>query len=76
LDKEDWQTDDNEKYLLFSMEVTLPESDPTLLSVKERYYLRIDQKLPSQESTLQQGTITGIAFDRGHSDGISIRRRL
>lgn len=59
-DKEDSQKDDDGDYLLFSMDVTLPKTDPKLPSVKERYYFqaRIDKNLPTQEITLQEGTIT------------------
>jgi hypothetical protein len=59
-DKEDSQKDDDETYLLFSMDVTLPETDPKLPSIKERYYFqsRIDQNPSTQEIILQEGTIT------------------
>jgi hypothetical protein len=79
-DQEDSQTtnaptaDEKETYLLLSMDVTLPATDPKLPSVKERYYLEarigLDQDLSKSKSkskssqskakaiTLQQGTIT------------------
>ena len=47
-------------YLLLSMKVNLPETDPKLPSVKEHCYFeaQIDHNLPTQEPTLRDGAIT------------------
>ena len=60
-DQEDSQKDDDKNsYLLLSMDVTLPETDPKLAGEKKRYYFqaRIDQDVSDKAISLQEGTIT------------------
>jgi len=52
--------EDDLDYLLFSMDVKFPESDPELSNQKERYYFqaRIEQETDTTSIALKDGTIT------------------
>eukprot|EP00534_Pseudo-nitzschia_fraudulenta_P016831 CAMPEP_0201250870 /NCGR_PEP_ID=MMETSP0852-20130820/65126_1 /ASSEMBLY_ACC=CAM_ASM_000632 /TAXON_ID=183588 /ORGANISM="Pseudo-nitzschia fraudulenta, Strain WWA7" /LENGTH=281 /DNA_ID=CAMNT_0047550349 /DNA_START=216 /DNA_END=1061 /DNA_ORIENTATION=- len=52
--------EDDLDYLLFSMDVQFPKSDPDLSNQKERYYFqaRVEQENPATGIALKEGTIT------------------
>lgn len=52
--------EDDLDYLLFSMDVQFPESDPDLSNRKERYYFqaRVEQDTNDKSIALKEGTIT------------------
>jgi hypothetical protein len=56
---EEYSQEDEQQYVLFSMDVQLPESDPKLPDTKERYYFqaRID-RTTGGEISLGDGTVT------------------
>ena len=60
-DKE-YSQDDDMDYLLFSMDVALPDTDPKLPSAEERYYLQArvetDEQNKKNAITLKDGTVT------------------
>jgi hypothetical protein len=55
---EEYSREDEQQYLLFSMDVTFPKSDPKFPGQSERYYFqaRIDRNTDQIE--LQEGTVT------------------
>lgn len=57
---EEYSQDDQNKYLLFSMDVRFPKSDPKLPGAKERYYFqaRVDRHDKTGAIALGDGTIT------------------
>jgi hypothetical protein len=57
---EEYSQQDQKNYLLFSMDVQLPASDPKLPSVKERYYFQaqINKSGSDGEISLKDGTVT------------------
>ena len=57
---EEYSREDEQQYLLFSMDVTFPKTDPILPGQSERYYFqaRIDRSESDQRITLAEGTVT------------------
>lgn len=57
---EEYSQEDEQQYLLFSMDVKIPESDPKLSGAKERFYFqaRIETDEKTGAISLAEGTVT------------------